>query len=177
MNPKTSTLPEDKNQFAPENRPKLTPKGSRISPDRFPLPPWLSGVNSREFTSNSFRGNLAHGGKSFSHSCHGYVVFTFFTSKKPSWETKFASCPHLKSLDAGDRRSPAVFVWASAIFFQVAFARRSRKKHPVSLTQKCTSPQVEQWLGSLYYQPKQCTIIREIPQNYRRCVLLNPTPT
>ena len=28
--------------------------------------------------------------------------------------------------------------------------------------------------GSLYYQPKQCTIIREIPQNYHRSVLFDP---
>ena len=28
--------------------------------------------------------------------------------------------------------------------------------------------------GPLYYQPKQCTIIREIPQNNHRFVLLDP---
>ena len=28
--------------------------------------------------------------------------------------------------------------------------------------------------GSLYYQPKQCTIIREIPENYYRFVLFDP---
>ena len=27
--------------------------------------------------------------------------------------------------------------------------------------------------GSLYYQPKQCIVIREIPQNYHRCVSLD----
>ena len=28
--------------------------------------------------------------------------------------------------------------------------------------------------GSLYYQPKQCTIVRELPQNYNRFVLFDP---
>ena len=27
--------------------------------------------------------------------------------------------------------------------------------------------------GSLYYQPKQCIVRREIPQNYHRCVLFD----